>query len=270
VGFEIQESALLIRWLFYFLIIYFLITLFAYFFSDFSIFPKPEPSYQDNGNIIKIITQDGAVISAVYLSNNKATYTVLISHGNGEDLGRIMPFLKRFRDQGYAIFAYDYHGYGTSTGRPSEKNAYADSNAAFDYLTRQLNVSPNHIIAYGRSLGAALAIDLAAQKPVAGLIVENPFVTAFRTVIPIPLLVFDKFNNLSKIKNVKCPLLVIHGKEDRVISFWHGEKLYHEANSPKYFFWVKNAGHNNVENVGGNAYWQAIDEFVKRISGKNK
>ena len=82
-----------------------------------------------------------------------------MSHGNAEDLGHIMPFLKRFHDQGFAIFSYDYHGYGTSTGKPSEKNVYADSDAAYHYLTTELRVSPNHIIVYGRSLGAALAIN---------------------------------------------------------------------------------------------------------------
>ena len=251
--------------MFYFVAVYFGIALFAYFFSNVLIFPKPKSSYQDMGNIIKIPTQDGAMISAVYLPNNNATYTVLVNHGNAEDLGHIMPFLKKFHAQGFAIFAYDYHGYGTSTGRPSEKNTYIDINAAYDYLTMQLHVSPTHIIVYGRSLGAAPAIDLATLKPVAGLIIESPFITAFRTVTQIPLLPFDKFDNLVKIKNIKCPLLVIHGKNDRVIPFWHGERLYREANAPKDFFWVRNAGHNDVASIGGSAYWYAIDTFVQRI-----
>jgi abhydrolase domain-containing protein 17 len=114
-------------------------------------------------------------------------------------------------------------------------------------------------------LGAALAIDLALHKPVAGLIIENPFMTAFRTVTQIPLLVFDKFDNLSKIKKVKCPLLVIHAKKDHVIPFWHGRRLYHEANAPKDFFWVEGAGHNDVVSTAGDAYWHVIDTFVARI-----
>ena len=256
---------MLIRWLLYCFAVYFGFAFFAYFFSDILIFPIPKLSYRDTQDIIKIPTKDGAVISAVYLSNNHATYVVLVNHGNAEDLGRIMPFLKKFHDQGFAIFAYDYHGYGTSTGRPSEKNTYADVNAAYDYLVMQLHVPPNHIIVYGRSLGAAPAVDLAAQKPIAGLIIESPFVSAFRTVTQIPLLPFDKFDNLSKIKNVKCPVLIIHGKNDRVISFWHGERLYREANSLKDFFWVSNAGHNDVAMVAGNAYWKAIAMFVQRM-----
>ena len=90
-----------------------------------------------------------------------------------------MPFLYKLRDQGFSVFAYDYHGYGASSGRATEKNAYLDINAAYDYLNAQLHVPPNHIIAYGRSLGAAVAIDLATRQPLAGLIIENLFSDCF-------------------------------------------------------------------------------------------
>ena len=260
-----QLRGTLLRGINYFLIAYFLTTIFAYLFADLYMFKAPRPSYQFGKDILKIKTQDGATISALYLPNKNAAYTVLISHGNSEDLGYMIPFLKKFHDEGFAIFAYDYHGYGASTGRPTEKNAYIDINAAYDYLTGNLHVLPGHVIAYGRSLGAALAIDLAMRKPIAGLIIESPFLTAYRTITQVPLLLFDKFDNLSKIEKVKCPVLVIHGKYDFVVPFWQGKMIYKKANSPKYFFSVENAGHNNVAIHGGNAYWKIMSQFAQSL-----
>ncbi len=254
------------RLLIYLFIAYVGITALFYFFANFILYQPPIPSYDDTHQILKITTKDNAIISAIFLPNKNAKYTILVSHGNAEDLGTMMPFLHEFNNHGFAIFAYDYHGYGTSTGKPTEKNTYLDVDAAYDYLTEQLHIPPNQIILYGHSLGAALAIDLAARKPVAGLIIGSPFITAYRTITQIPVILFDKYNNLSKIKKIKCPVLVIHGKRDITIPFWHGEKLYNEANSPKYSLWVDKAGHNDVEIVGGNAYWQSIINFSKSIS----
>ena len=114
-------------------------------------------------------------------------------------------------------------------------------------------------------MGAAVAIDLAARKPVAALIIESPFLAAFRTLTQVPLLLFDKFNNLAKIKKVKCPVLIIHGKKDSVIPFWQGEKLYREANPPKDYFWIEGAGHNDIMFVDEKAYWHAINKFIAGI-----
>lgn len=247
----------------YLIATYLVITLFFYIFANFIIYQPPKSSYSDTNNIVKIRTKDGALISAVYLPNNNAEYTILVSHGNAEDLGLMMPFLQDFYDHDFAIFAYDYHGYGTSTGKPTEINTYLDVDAAYDYLTLQLHILPNHIILYGHSLGAALAIDLAARKPVAGLIIESPFIAAYRTVTQIPLIALDKYNNISKIKKVNCPVLVIHGKRDKTIPFRHGVKLHSEINSPKYSLWLDEAGHNDVEIVGGNTYWETIVNFGK-------
>lgn len=253
------------RILLYLFLTYAIVSIYVFFFANDLIFYKFKPSYKDNENIIKITTADGAIISAIYLPNKKATYTVLVSHGNAEDLGHISSFLQTFQAQGFAVFAYDYHGYGTSTGKPSEKNSYADINAAYDYLTTKLHVPPDRIILYGRSIGAAVAIDLAVRKPIAGLIIESPFLTAYRTVTQIPLFPFDKFNNLAKIKKIKVPILVIHGKQDREIPFWQGKKLYEIANPPKQNYWVE-AGHNDLEFTAGPDYWELLQDFAGGIS----
>src|SRR5439155_21231421 len=136
--------------------------------------------------IVKLISKDGKQISAIFLPNEKAKYTILYSHGNAEDIGDIRPMLDGLKNLGFSVFAYDYQGYGTSQGKPTESNAYADVLAAYEYLTTRLGISSERIISYGHSLGAALAVDLAARKPVAGVIIESAFTTAFRVVTRIP------------------------------------------------------------------------------------
>jgi abhydrolase domain-containing protein 17 len=251
-------------------IIYFGISLFVHFISEKIIFQPQFSSYRDTEQIIKLSSANGVQISAIYLHNPEARYTILFSHGNAEDIGSALPTLKKLHGLGFSVFAYDYQGYGTSSGSPSEENAYKDVNAAYNYLIEELNVSANRIIAYGRSLGGAVAIDLAQKRPLAGLIIESSFTTAYRVVTQIPLFPFDKFKSISKIKQVHCPVLIIHGKRDEVIPFSHGEKLFLEANEPKASYWVEAAGHNNLIQVAEKDYEEALLNFFNFIKKSHK
>jgi pimeloyl-ACP methyl ester carboxylesterase len=246
------------------------ISLFVYFIAEKIIFQPQPSSYRDTNLIIKLGTAGGAQFSAVYLENPEARYTILFSHGNAEDIGTALPTLEKIKDAGFSVFAYDYQGYGTSSGTPSEANAYGDIEAAYDYLVNNLGVPPERIIAHGRSLGGAVALDLASKRPIGGLIIESSFVSAYRVMTRNPLFPFDKFNSLSKIKRVRCPVLVIHGKRDEVIPFWHGERLFEEANDPKTFLWVEEAGHNNLMRIASNDYEKALRDFVALIERKGK
>ena len=246
---------------------YLFFAMIAYFFADKIIFPAPRSSYQDTVNILKLKTKDGAVISAVYLPNKNSKYVMLFSHGNAEDLGDMLPFLRDIVAQGFSVFSYDYHGYGTSSGKPTEQHVYEDINAAYDYLINTLNIPPKHIIVFGRSIGAAVAIDLAVRQPVAGLIVQSGFVTAFRVLTRVPLLPFDKFNNLNKIAQVSCPALIIHGTKDTIVPFWHGKKLFETVQTPKQHLWIKGADHNDPIWEIDPHYWDVIRGFVGKIGG---
>lgn len=240
--------------------------LLAYVFANRFIFHPPQSNYRDTNEIIKLKTANGAVISAIYLQNPQAKYTLLVSHGNAEDLGSIYPWLEQLKAHGFSVFAYDYQGYGTSTGKPTETHVYQDINAAYEYMTHDLKIPPQKIILYGRSLGAGAAIDLAARHKVAGVIAEGAFVSIFRVITIMPLLPFDKFNNLVKIKDIHAPILFIHGMRDYTVAVWHGKKLFVAANEPKQALWVEGAGHNNVVAVAGEKYWQAITQFVSGLS----
>jgi hypothetical protein len=226
----------------------------------------PQPSsYQDTNEILKVTTPDRIQLSAVYLPNPASTYTILYTHGNAEDLGDIQPVLQQLRDIGFSVFAYDYRGYGTSQGSPSERNAYRDIDTVYNYLTQHLGVPTQRIIAYGRSVGAGSAVDLAARKPLAGLIMESAFTTAFRVVVPIPILPFDKFRNLDKLKKVKCPVLVMHGRADEVIPFSHGQKLFAAAPEPKLSLWVDGASHNDFMWVASEQYADSLRKFAQLV-----
>lgn len=235
---------------------------FAFFFANAMIFLPPSPGYHSVENFLKLETKDNKTIFAVYLPNKAAKYTLLFSHGNAEDIGYMLPFLRELHAHGFSVFAYDYHGYGLSRGLPSENNCYLDVDAAYEYLTQVAKIAPQNIIAHGRSVGAAVSLDLAIKKPIAGLIMESPFVTAFRVLTKIPLLPFDKFNNLKKIKSLTYPLLVIHGTADNIVAPWHSKMLYEKAKVPKKIFWVEGADHNNVLYTAGENYWRVLNDFV--------
>ena len=173
--------------------IYLCLCLYLFFFADRKIFLPQPSSYEDSSAILKLTADDQIQLSAVYLPNPASEYTILYTHGNAEDLGDIQPVLQRLQEIGFSVFAYDYRGYGTSQGTPSERHAYRDIDTAYNYLIEQLQIPARRIIAYGRSVGGGSAVDLAARQPLAGLIMESSFITAFRVVIPFPILSFDKF-----------------------------------------------------------------------------
>lgn len=254
------------------IIYYCLLTFVIYIVSDFMIFPTPQVSYQDNADhfpkVIKLNTRDGKKISAIYLKNPQAKQTILFSHGNGEDLGSVLSLLEEFRRIGFSVLAYDYHGYGTSEGKTNEQNTYLDIQAAYLYLTKNLDISPQNIILYGRSIGSGPTIELARQTSVGGVILEAPMVSVFRVITVVPLFPIDTFRNYQKIADIKAPILFIHGVNDKTIPIWHGKYLYNLAKSPKHFFPVEGANHNNVMVVGGNKYLEAIRSFAASLETK--
>lgn len=248
-----------------FVFIYAAIAVFIYFFSERMIFLPQPASYEDRGDILKIETEDGIYISALYLAKEGAEFTILHSHGNAEDIGDLRELLEVFNSKGFSVFAYDYHGYGTSEGQPSEKNAYKDIEAAYKYMVGELGIPSNRIIALGRSVGAGAAVELARGQELAGLILESAFTSALRAAMRARLFPFDKFNNIGKIKGVHCPALIIHGRADSIIPIRHGERLFEAANEPKSHFWVDGAGHNDLAMVAGDSYWDAIVRFAGTI-----
>lgn len=246
--------------------LYLLLAGYAWLVSDSMLFYPKYAKYPDPASSFKIKTEDGAAITALSLENDSARYTVLYSYGNACNLGGSLDFMRYLQQQGFSVFGYDYHGYGTSQGRPSEQSVYRDIDAAYTCLVDSLKVPPGRIIAFGRSLGGAVACDLASRKPLAGLIMESSFVTAFRVMTRVPLLPFDKFNSIRKIKKVRCPILVIHGDSDTTIPAWHGRALFRAAPEPKRLVIIPGGGHNDIPPEAAEAYRRALVEFAGSLN----
>jgi fermentation-respiration switch protein FrsA (DUF1100 family) len=238
---------------------YIALNLFLYFIlSPHLIFVPPKPTYSNKLITTKLSTGS----SAIYLPNVKAKYTIIFSHGNAEDLGMVLPLLQDYHSHGFAVLGYDYQGYGTSSGKCSEQSTYDDIKAAYEYLQTQHNVDSQNIILIGRSLGTGPSTWLAAKEKVGGVILEAPFTTTFRVITRWPLLFLDRFDNIKRIKYITSPLLVIHGRKDKIVPFWHGKELYHMAVTGKEFMPVDQAGHNDLHAVLGDLYWQKIKDFI--------
>ena len=196
-----------------------------------------------------------------------AEMVLLWFHGNAGNLSQragLMLELARIPAQ---VFIVDYRGYGRSTGRPNEQGLYRDSRAAWRYLRDDRGVDADRIVILGKSLGGAVAVDLAADVDPAGLIVESSFTSvpemAARHYPFIPRrLVRTKMDSLSKIGGVSSPVLVIHSPADEVVPFAHGARLFQAASGDKQFFEVTGAGHNELWLVGGSDYFNTLREFL--------
>jgi abhydrolase domain-containing protein 17 len=258
---EITPKKLLL----FFPVVYTLFAFYIFFQADSMIFLPQSASYKNTKDILKLPVSSTENISAIYLPNRRSAYTLLYIHGNAEDLGDIRSTLDSLHNLNFSVFAYDNRGYGTSDGKPTEANAYQDADTAYRYLTKELKIPPNQIIVYGRSVGGGAATELATHHSIAGLILESTFTSAFRVILPFPLLPFDKLTNLDKLHKVHRPILIIQGQSDRTIPVEHGHILYETSLNPKMSLWVESAGHNDVADVAGKRYQQSLLSFQELV-----
>lgn len=238
--------------------------------------PPPSTYTSDVQDLIWLTTEPSPEpVPAFFVSYPGATFTVLFSHGNAEDLGCIFDWL---HEMSYHlkvnVLAYDYAGYGQCGGEPSEEAAYAAIDAAFEYLTEQMGFEPKHIIACGRSLGGGPSCELAMKTPdLGGLILQCTFTSVLRVIFGpdrkanIP---GDIFCNVHKLPHIKCPVLVAHGRRDEVIPFHHGELLAAAAVNSTEPMWICEAGHNNIEIYWKLSFLNRIGSFIKDIQSQQE
>jgi fermentation-respiration switch protein FrsA (DUF1100 family) len=216
-----------------------------------------------------LVTEDGVRIHGWYLPVADARRVILLSHGNGgniaERLDRSLFFETRLRA---SVLLYDYRGYGASQGSPDEPGTYRDARAAYRFLVEQKQVDPRQLVLFGESLGSAVALELALERPAGALVLEAPFTSIpdmARTTALAPLAPFvrTRYDNRAKIARLRMPLLVLHGEQDEVVPFAQGRELYEAAPQPKRFFAVAGGHHNDLYDVGGEAYWQALADFLR-------
>ena len=248
-------------------LVYVAFAAFAWLMSDRMIFQPPSPSYRAGQLPIVMVATDGGSIATLHLPNPRAAVTVLYAHGNAEDLGQLVPYLEELRRTGFAVLAFDYRGYGMSTGSPpSAKGATSDMEAVYRHAVKTLAIPPSRIVLFGRSVGSGPATDLASRVPIGGLVLESAFVSAFRVLTRVSLLPFDRFHNLRHIRRVRAPVLVIHGTADEVIPVSHGRLLYEAAGQPRQALWIDGAHHNDVPFVAGARYWSTLAAFGRQVA----
>ncbi len=193
-------------------------------------------------------------------------------HGNGGNISHRVEELDSLRRKlGVNQFIFDYRGYGRSEGTPSEEGTYQDARAVLAYLHSRPDVAAGKIVYFGRSLGAAVAVELAASYPPLGLVL----VAAFTSVedmaqlmfpyLPVRFMVKGHYDSLRRIRQVRSPLLVMHGNLDTTVPLSQGEKLFRAANAPKRFHLLTGVGHNDTYRAG-QGYWETLDEFLAYLS----
>ncbi|KAK9718001.1 hypothetical protein QE152_g23441 [Popillia japonica] len=193
-----------------------------------------------------------------------AVYTILFSHGNAVDMGHMSSFycgLGKWLNCN--VFSYDYSGYGASEGTPTEKDLYADIEAAFLVLTTKYKVKPAHVILYGQSIGTVPTVDLATRQQVGAVILHSALMSGLRVLCPgtSRTWFFDAFPVIDKIEKVTVPTLVIHGKNDNVIDISHGFRIYERCPKAVEPLWVEGHGHDDVDCRCG-AYLERLRFFI--------
>lgn len=206
---------------------------------------------------VALTSSDGEKLIAWHVAPRGEMPVVLYFHGNG---GALNLRADRFRDltaDGTGLVALSYRGYGGSSGRPSEDGLIRDARATYDFAVARY--SPKHIVLWGESLGTGVAVALAAERPVAGVILDAPFTSAADVgaaaypFAPVRWLMKDTFRSDRRIGRVKAPLLVLHGERDSIIPIAFGERLFALANEPKRFVRFPAGGHVNLDDFGAMA-----------------
>lgn len=215
-------------------------------------------------------TADGLTLNGWFVPGEKQV-TWLWFPGNAGNISYRLDNMRLLHHRlSVNIFIFDYRGYGRSQGRPTEDGTYLDAEAALAYLHSRPDIDPEAIIFFGRSLGSAVAVNLATKHSCLGLILESPptsLVGMMKRLFPslppdeLPI----KYDSLSKIKGINAPLLVLHGDCDEVVPFSMGNKLYQAANEPKRFYTVEGAGHNDTYVVGGEEYFRTLQDFISSL-----
>ncbi len=218
---------------------------------------------------VRLTTDDGVKLHGWYVpADSPGGATLLFFHGNAGNISHRVDSIALFHELGLNVLIIDYRGYGRSQGRPGEKGTYADAEAAWRYLTEHRDVKPEQIVIFGRSLGGAVAVELATRHTPAALIVESTFTSGAdmaRRMAPwFPRwLIFLRYDSLQRIGQVHCPVLIVHSRDDEMIPFEQGRRLFAAAPSPKEFLELE-GGHNEGYLLCLETYRRTLRAFLGR------
>jgi fermentation-respiration switch protein FrsA (DUF1100 family) len=218
-----------------------------------------------------LTSADGTRLHGWWIETPRSLATVMYCHGNAGcivDRVEIFALLRRLKVN---VFAFDYRGFGKSEGSPSPDGIFMDVRAAIDHVTGDLGVPPSRLILFGHSMGGAVAIDGAVNRPdIAGLVVQSTFTDIndmarhFYPGIPMHLIARNEIRSIEKVPDLRMPKLFIHGTEDVTIPFHMGERLYAAAAGPKAWYPVRGADHSDLHLHGKMAYFRVLTRFRQR------
>jgi len=224
-----------------------------------------------------LVAEDGVKIHAWLLPLAGAHRVVLVCNGNAGNVShRLDRAIEMQRRLGVSVLLFDYRGYGRSEGSPDEEGTYRDARAAYRYATEAKGVPPGALVLFGESLGAAVAAQLALERPAGALILESAFTSipdmaraAYPFLPPVGPLIRTRYETLAKVPKLALPLLVLHGERDEIVPLAQGRRVFEAAGGPKWFFTIPGAGHNDTYVTGGEAYWRTIAEFLEAVPGSD-
>ena len=242
----------------------------------FVFFPSSEISYtpQRSGLPYEEVTftgYDGLQLHGWYVPG-RSDVTFLWFHGNGGNISHRVDEIEIIHHRlGVNLLIFDYSGYGKSEGTPSERGTYLDARAALAYLQTRSDLDVEKIVYFGRSLGAAVAVELATFESPLALVLVSPFASIADMArislrnLPVQWLLRDRYDSYARIKGINRPLLILHGDQDKTVPISQGKKLFDAANQPKRFQVVLGAGHNDTYLAGRSGYWEALDVFLASL-----
>jgi fermentation-respiration switch protein FrsA (DUF1100 family) len=240
--------------------------------------PEPEALGLSDGRRVTTVTADGVELHGWYLPpvpappGDRQAPGLIWFHGNMETVSDLAPILQEFRPPGVGLLILDYRGYGESEGTPTEPGLYRDADAAWALLTGFPDIDSTRIGLYGRSLGGAVALYLATERPVRAVILDSPFSTAREmadqhySIVPTTLLHL-RLDNLERAAHVTAPLLVVHGTKDRIAPLSMGTAVADTALNGSLFI-IQGAGHNDTYALGGESYRTEFHAFVAKHLAK--
>ncbi len=215
---------------------------------------------------------DGTKLFGWYVESTSATPVLLWCHGNAGNIIHRLENLRELYRIGLSVFLFDYRGYGKSEGVPSEDGLYMDAMAAYEYLTQTRHIPHERVVIFGRSLGAAVAGEVAAKRPASCLVLESCFPSIEAVAkhyyggLPVHWLLGASFRLADRLPALSLPKLFVHGDRDGIIPLPLGEQTFRAAKPPKEFYVVKGADHNDLPSVGGRAYFSKLHDFILKAA----
>ncbi|MEA2003119.1 MAG: alpha/beta hydrolase [Actinomycetota bacterium] len=218
-------------------------------------------------------TEDGLTLAAwlVPAAGHANGGTVVVFNGNAGNRGDRTPLAQALAERGYGVLLVDYRGYGENPGSPTEVGLLADARGAVAYLETRPDVDADRLAYFGESLGAAVAIGLAEQRPPAALVLRSPFVSlpevgsVHYPFLPTSVLLWDRYPNLERIRGIEVPVIVVAGSADSIVPVAQSQRVYEAASEPKIFVMIAGADHNDFELTAGDELVAEVAAFLDTV-----